>query len=92
MIDCPLWAEPDVWKYDWGEKYLPSKHYTHVHAHLVAPAVFKWLWKSVCVLKTKVFAWLLLNDWLNTRDLLVRQNWKVSEETFASPSLWKWWF
>jgi hypothetical protein len=33
------------------------------------------------MMKTKVFAWLLLVDRLNTRDLLQRRNWKVTDDT-----------
>ena len=32
-------------------------------------------------MKTMVFAWLLLSDRLNTRDLLKRRNWNVTKET-----------
>ena len=35
---------------------------------------FKWLWKSACQNKHKVFFWFLLQDRLNTRDLLRRRN------------------
>jgi hypothetical protein len=36
--------------------------------------VFKWLWKSKCQPKHKVFFWLLLKDRLNTRNILKRKN------------------
>ena len=42
--------------------------------------VFKWIWKSSSVMKTKSFAWLLLSDRLNTKDLLKRRHWKVTED------------
>lgn len=32
-------------------------------------------------MKTKVFAWLLLRDSLNTRDILQRRHWKVSDDS-----------
>jgi hypothetical protein len=80
LITEPLSGRPDIWKYAWGEKYHPSKFYAHLHADMVVPAVFRWLWKSACMMKTKMFAWLLLNDRLNTRDLLVRRNWTVSDD------------
>jgi hypothetical protein len=71
----------DIWTYYWGEKYTASKFYQHIHAHLVVPPVFKWLWKSCCIMKTKTFAWLLLAHRLNTRDLLQRRHWIVTDET-----------
>ncbi len=33
-----------------------------------------WLWKTKCVMKIKVFAWLLFCDRLNTRDMLDRRH------------------
>jgi hypothetical protein len=80
MVAQPLSLSHDIWTYNWGDTYLPSKQYALAHAHLVVPAVFKWLWKSSCMMKHKAFAWLLLNDRLNTRDLLIRRNWKVTED------------
>jgi hypothetical protein len=80
MVTQPLSLSHDIWTYNWGDSYLPSKQYALAHAHLVVLAVFKWLWKSSCMMKNKVFAWLLLNDRLNTRDLLIRRNWKVTED------------
>jgi hypothetical protein len=80
LDDHPLSGEKDAWTFQWGDTYRPSKFYAHIHAHLQAPPVFKWLWKSACIMKLKVFAWLLLSDRLNTRDLLVRRNWKVTED------------
>jgi hypothetical protein len=32
-------------------------------------------------MKTKTFAWLILSDRLNTRDLLQRRHWHVSDDT-----------
>jgi hypothetical protein len=83
MIDFSLTDNPDVWEYEWGAKFLPSRYYASLHAHLLVPAVFKWIWKSACMMNTKVFAWLLLNDRLNTKDLLVRRHWKVAEDNFC---------
>ena len=76
----PLSGEKDVWSYQWGDSYRPARYYAAIHAHLQAPPVYSWLWKSSCTMKLKVFAWLLLSDRLNTRDLLRRRNWKVTED------------
>jgi hypothetical protein len=45
------------------------------------PRVYAWLWKSCFMMNSKVFAWLLLSDRLNTRDLLQRRNWHVNDDT-----------
>lgn len=76
----PITDQKDVWTYRWGEKYSSSKFYALIHQHLAVPAVYHWLWKSSCIMKTKVFAWLLLSDRLNTKNLLLRRNWKVTED------------
>ena len=36
-------------------------------------------------MKIKVFAWLMLNDRLNTRDLLVRRHWRSPQEDNTCP-------
>lgn len=38
---------------------------------------FQWIWKSCNLPKHKFFFWLLLQDRLNTRDLLVRKNFYI---------------
>jgi hypothetical protein len=70
----------DEWHYCWGESYSAKQFYDHIHAHILVPKVYTWLWKSSYVMKTKVFAWLLLVDRLNTRDLLRKRHWNVNED------------
>lgn len=38
---------------------------------------FKWLWKTVCTPKIKVFGWLLLSDRLNTHNMLKRRHYNI---------------
>jgi hypothetical protein len=71
----------DVWSYVWGDKYTSASFYKLIHAHIKVPSIYKWLWKSSCIMKTKVFAWLLLSDRLNTKDLLQRRHWNVNAGT-----------
>jgi hypothetical protein len=71
----------DTWKYCWGEEYAASSFYKKIHDHIQTPAVYKWLWKSCCIMKTKGFAWLMLSDRLNTRDMLQRRHWRVTNDT-----------
>jgi len=68
-------SDPNIWSYIWGSPYFSSsKAYKHLIGHRVTHAAFKWLWKSACQNKHKVFFWLLLNDRLSTRELLRRRN------------------
>lgn len=51
-----------------------------MHSHLPVIKPCKWLWKSKCTMKIKVFSWLLFFDRLNTKDLLVRRKWRSTDE------------
>lgn len=76
--------EDDIWTYVWNSSYTSSKYY-HLHfASLTPPAPLCWIWKTKCVPRIKFFAWLLLCDWLNTRDILRRRG-KFLEEGYSCP-------
>jgi hypothetical protein len=81
MQDNPLSDHNDVWIYSWGEKCADAKFYESIHAHITVPKVYHWLWKSSCVMTSKVFAWLLLKDRQNTKDMLQRRHWNVVEQS-----------
>jgi hypothetical protein len=80
MQENPVSTEKDRWQYCWGDVYSAKAFYDQIHAHIQVPSVYAWLWKSSCMMKTKVFAWLLLSDRLNTKDLLKRRHWNVTED------------
>jgi len=66
---------PDIWTYIWGTgSYSSSKAYKHLIGHAHVHPAYKWIWKTSCQHKHKVFAWLLLKDRLSTRGLLQRKN------------------
>ena len=56
-----------------------------MHAHIPIDMPAKWIWESRSTMKIKVFAWLMLNDRLNTRDLLVRRHWRSPQEDNTCP-------
>lgn len=59
--------------YIWGNSTFTSKNaYTHLLGHSSADPIFKWIWKSSCEPKHKVFFWLLVQDRLSTRNLFRR--------------------
>jgi hypothetical protein len=65
----------DTWTYIWGSgNFSAKKCYNHLIGHQSVHPSFKWLWKSHCQAKHKVFYWLLLQNRLNTRGLLRRKN------------------
>ena len=67
--------DKDKWTFCWGSDYfVPSKVYRLLIGHSTLDPVYKWLWKSCCQPKHKVFFWLLLKDRLSTRNILRRRN------------------
>ena len=64
----------DKWTYIWGTGAFSTKQaYSQIIGLVDAAIPFKWLWDSKCQGKHKVFFWLLMNDRLNTRNLLRRK-------------------
>lgn len=62
-----------LWTYIWGQaNYSSHKSYKFIHKTIQSTIVFKWIWKSKYVSKLKVFPWLLLRNWLNTKSMLRR--------------------
>jgi hypothetical protein len=71
----PLPEQSDKWSYIWGNgSYLVNKVYDHLMGHEYAHSSFKWIWRSKCKMKQKVFFWLLLQNRINTRGMLRRRN------------------
>jgi hypothetical protein len=70
--------EKDTWTYIWGSGIFTSKQaYEQTIGHNQAPAPFQRIWKSCYQGKHKVFFWLLLNDCLNTHNLLRRKRFNI---------------
>ncbi len=65
----------DAWNFIWGsDKYTAKKFYKLNYSALQPPRPMIWLWKTKCVMKIKVFAWLMFCDRLNKRDMLDRRH------------------
>jgi hypothetical protein len=65
----------DSWTCLWdSRKFTVAKAYMHLKGHRTIHPGFKWIWKSSCQNKHKVFAWLILKDRLSTRELLRRKH------------------
>lgn len=77
----PMTAVSDVWYYIWGKTVFKSTdYYRFFFREVQSHQVFVWLWKSKCTMKLKVFGWLLLNDRLNTRNMLKRRHYNIRED------------
>ena len=73
--------ELDSWSWTPSKgSYSTRSYYTLAHAHLPNDDPCKWIWKSNCITKIKVFAWLMLNDTLNPRGMLLRRHWRYEED------------
>lgn len=67
--------ENDQWSFIWGShSYTSNRMYKFVSTGPQAPQTFKLLWKAKSMPRIKFFAWLMLMDRLNTKDMLQRRN------------------
>lgn len=58
----------DEWHYIWGSRaYSTSKFYMIPFLAIQPPQPIRWIWKSKCSKKIKIFTWLLFLDRLNVR-------------------------
>jgi hypothetical protein len=70
----------DTWTYSWGSATFSSrKAYRQLSGQCNIHPAFKWLWKSSCQNKHRVFFWLLMRDRLSTRGLLRRRNMEMED-------------
>jgi hypothetical protein len=71
----------DVWSFLGHSGKIPTrKAYFQVIKPESAPPPFKWIWKSCCLPKHKFFFWVLLQDRLNTKELLARKNFHIDSK------------
>jgi hypothetical protein len=68
----------DIWTLGQnGKAYSTKKVYNALSIHPVAPLPFKWIWSSAALPKQKFFFWLLVQDRLNTKDMMERKSFYV---------------
>lgn len=61
----------DVWAWQGTTKsYTPKMFYTYAHRTHTFNPVHNWIWTSSCILNLKVFAWMLVMDRINTKDMV----------------------
>ena len=74
--------QTDSRTFPWGSsKYTSAKFYWFMFAATPVDRGLQSIWKSKCLPKLRVFAWLLMMDRLNTKDLMQRKNWHVDGGT-----------
>lgn len=70
----------DRWVFPWNnERYQSRNVYLRYTESEQARCPFKWIWKSCCQSKQKFFFWLLIQDRLNTKDMMARKNFFVQD-------------
>lgn len=73
----------DSWTCVWGQKFTAANFYSFCFRSSQVDEAFAWIWKSNCNMKWKVFAWLLLVDRLNTRNMLRRRHFAVENNDYT---------
>src|SRR3954470_9174420 len=74
----------DSWDTIWQRgRLVSSAFYLFCFRDEVADTAFQWIWKSSCTNKWKVFAWLLLSDRLNTRNMLRRRGMTLQDNNYG---------
>ena len=77
-----LVSEHDIWQLPQGaHAYSVSKTYKLLVTYPEPIPVVKWLWKTCCQLRHKIFYWLLIFKRLNTRAMLQRINFFIEDYT-----------
>lgn len=72
---------PDAWSFVWGaDRYRPRDFYDFCYREVVPPNYLAEIWETKCTMKHRVFAWLMLVDRLNTRDMLQRRNYNIGSD------------
>ena len=67
----PPQSDDDVWNYVWGNgSYSSQRLYKLAFSNVESHPVLRWIWKTSCIPRIKFFAWLILVDCLNTKDML----------------------
>jgi hypothetical protein len=74
----------DLWSYSWGTHFSANKIYHLNFEHIQAPIFSSWIWKSKCTPKIKSFFWLLANDRLNTKEMLLRKTFSLDDNGICS--------
>ena len=62
----------DSWGWRHGKKsdYTAKKFYDFVYQPMVANPILGWIWRSCCTMSIKMFAWLVIMDRVNTKDMI----------------------
>jgi hypothetical protein len=75
-------SECDSRLFQWGNfRYSSQKIYSLAHSGIHVPQTFSRIWAAQCTPQLRFFAWLVVVDRLNTRNMLQRRNYHVPSGT-----------
>lgn len=67
--------------YVWGNaSYSSQRLYKLAFSNANVHPAYKWIWKASCTPRIKLFAWLVLVDRLNTKDMLRRHHCSIQDD------------
>ena len=79
-----LTDETDIRVFCWGNSlYKADSLYKLAFLTMQSPPTFRLVWKSKVTLRIKFFAWLILLDRLNTKNMLARRNFNVQPNSLC---------
>lgn len=83
-LDLSQLNNADVWLYTWGGMAYSSRKLNKLAFNDVgAHSAYKWIWKAQCTPRIKFFAWLIVVDRLNTKEMLKRRHIRPQDEDEA---------
>ena len=59
-----------AWRHRKKSEYSAKKIYDSVHQPVLANPILSGVWKSCCTMTIKMFAWLVIMDRFNTKDMI----------------------
>jgi hypothetical protein len=91
LTAMPAHVEDDQWlAFNNASLFNVSKAYLDAMGNQTVCPTLKWLWKTCCQQKHKVFFWLVQQDRLNTSKMLQRKNilWLIIHVPCLNPLGW----
>ena len=81
MVSCSREVEQkDTWFWQGTcNAFKPKLFYSFMHSNMSFNPLLLWIWKSSYTMKIKVFAWMLIMDRLNTKDMVERRHWHLDD-------------
>jgi hypothetical protein len=85
LQNFPIQDQNDTWRFPSGTtSYAVSNTYRILMGEFHTIPAISWLWKANCSqLKHKIFFWLLINDRLNTRGMLLRKSFFIDDYSYV---------